>query len=385
MFFKCSFSEFWQFMTDGPIQNYRALADRGDIANDPAQERAVRHLQRLHDALIGWRPGQKTGRLRLLGLGQPVSPPEGIYLWGDVGRGKSMLMDMFFETAPVEHKRRVHFHEFMSETHERIFAWREKEKAGQVKGDDPILPVASQIAREATLLCFDEFQVHDIADASILGRLFTRLFELGVVVVATSNRTPADLYEGGLNRHRFLPFIDLVEQAMEVVPLDSDTDYRLDRINGMPVYYTPLDMGSDAKMDACFDTLTNNLKPKPRTLAVKGRAVEVPRAVHDVARFSFADLCARPLGAADYLKIAESFNTVFVDHIPELSVAKRNEAKRFVTMIDAFYERKVRLVASAAVEPQALYKSGDGSFEFERTVSRLMEMQSAEYLDVHSP
>ncbi len=371
-------------MIDGPVQKYRALTERGDIAHDVEQERAVRHLQRLHDALVEWRPGQKTGRLRVFGLGRPVSPPEGIYLWGDVGRGKSMLMDMFYETAPVALKRRVHFHEFMAETHERIFAWRGREKAGQVKGDDPILPVASQIAREATLLCFDEFQVHDIADASILGRLFTRLFELGVVVVATSNRTPSDLYEGGLNRHRLLPFIDLVEQAMEVVPLDSDTDYRLDRMNGMPVYYVPLDMGADRKMDECFEALTNNLKPKLRTLAVKGRAVDVPRAVHDVARFSFSDLCAKPLGAADYLKIAECFRTVFVDHIPELSAANRNEAKRFVTMIDAFYERKVRLVASAAVEPQDLYKSGDGSFEFERTVSRLMEMQSAEYLDAHS-
>lgn len=372
-------------MTDGPVQKYRALTDGGEIAHDPAQERAVRNLQRLYDALSDWRPGLKTGRLRFLGLGQPVSPPEGIYLWGDVGRGKSMLMDMFFEAAPVAQKRRVHFHEFMAETHERIFAWRRQEKAGQAKGDDPILPVASQIAREATLLCFDEFQVHDIADASILGRLFTRLFELGVVVVATSNRAPSGLYEGGLNRHRFLPFIDLVEQAMEVVPLDSDTDYRLDRMNGMPVYYVPLDMGADRKMDVCFETMTNSLKPKPRTLAVKGRAVEVPQAVHDVARFSFVDLCARPLGAADYLKIAECFSTVFIDHIPELSAANRNEAKRFVTLIDAFYERKVRLVVSAAVEPQALYKSGDGSFEFERTVSRLIEMQSADYLDAHNP
>ena len=172
---------------------------------------------------------------------------------------------------------------------------------------------------------------------------------------------------------------------MEVVPLDSDTDYRLDRMNGMPVYYVPLDMGADRKMDVCFETMTNSLKPKPRTLAVKGRAVEVPQAVHDVARFSFVDLCAKPLGAADYLKIAECFSTVFIDHIPELSAANRNEAKRFVTLIDAFYERKVRLVVSAAVEPQALYKSGDGSFEFERTVSRLIEMQSADYLDAHNP
>lgn len=370
-------------MSEGPLSSYRALTERGQIAFDPAQERAAEHLQRLHDALVGWRPGLKTGRLRFLGMGQPVSPPEGVYLWGDVGRGKSMLMDLFFETAPPPLKRRVHFHEFMAETHERIFEWRKHEKAGREKGSDPIPPVAAAIAKDATLLCFDEFQVHDIADASILGRLFTRLFDLGVVVVATSNRAPSGLYEGGLNRHRFLPFIDLVESAMEVVALDSDTDYRLDRLKGMAVYHTPLDMGADKRMDESFDLLTDGLKPRGRTLAVKGRAVEVPRAVHDVARFSFADLCAKPLGAADYLKIADTFRTVFVDHIPRLSSANRNEAKRFVTLIDALYERRVRLVASAEVEPQQLYDEGDGAFEFQRTVSRLMEMQSADYLDGH--
>lgn len=371
-------------MTDGPLYRYRALANGPDIAHDVAQERAARHLQRLHDALADWKPGMKTGALRLFGLGQPVSPPEGIYLWGDVGRGKSMLMDMFFDGAPVSPKRRVHFHAFMAETHERIFAYRQREKVGKVKSADPILPVAADIAREATLLCFDEFQVHDIADASILGRLFARLFELGVVVVATSNRAPSGLYEGGLNRHRFLPFIELVETAMEVVPLDSETDYRLDRVLGMAVYHAPLGSAADAAMDACFEAFTHGQQPKPKTLAVKGRAVEVPVAVHDVARFSFADLCAKPLGASDYLKIAETFHTVFVDHIPQLSAANRNEAKRFVTMIDAFYERKVRLVASADVAPGELYAEGDGHFEFQRTVSRLMEMQSADYLDTHA-
>ncbi len=372
------------FMTDGPLYRYRALASGPDIAHDVAQERAAVHLQRLHDALVDWKPGLKTGRLRVLGLGKPVSPPEGVYLWGDVGRGKSMLMDLFFDGAPVIAKRRVHFHEFMAEAHERIFAYRQREKAGKVKSADPIPVVAAQIAKDATLLCFDEFQVHDIADASILGRLFTRLFELGVVVVATSNRAPSALYEGGLNRHRFLPFIELVETAMEVVPLDSETDYRLDRTLGMAVYHAPLGARADASMDACFVAVTHGQPPKAKTLAVKGRAVEVPVAVHDVARFSFADLCAKPLGASDYLKIAETFHTVFVDHIPQLSAANRNEAKRFVTMIDAFYERKVRLVASAAVAPGELYATGDGHFEFQRTVSRLMEMQSADYLDAHA-
>ncbi|MEQ9520490.1 MAG: cell division protein ZapE [Parvibaculum sp.] len=371
-------------MNDGPLHRYRVLAKGPEIAHDLAQERAVMHLQRLHDALGDWKPGLKTGRLRLLGLGRAVSPPEGVYLWGDVGRGKSMLMDLFFDGAPVSPKRRIHFHEFMAEAHERIFAFRQKEKGQPSKSADPIPAVAAQIAREATLLCFDEFQVHDIADASILGRLFTQLFELGVVVVATSNRAPSALYEGGLNRHRFLPFIQLVENAMEVVPLDSDKDYRLDRVRGMAVYHSPLGAPANAEMDACFAALTDGLPPKAKILAVKGRAVDVPCAVHDVARFSFVDLCAKPLGASDYLKIAETFHTVFVDHIPQLSAANRNEAKRFVTMIDAFYERKVRLVASAAVAPDALYAAGDGHFEFQRTVSRLMEMQSADYLDAHA-
>jgi len=371
-------------MSDGPLQAYRARVASGEISQDPAQERAVRHLARLHEELLTWAPGKKAGPLRRLGIGKPVSPPEGVYLWGDVGRGKSMLMDLFFEGAPVAEKRRVHFHAFMSETHDRIFAWRQKEKAGKVKGSDPIPPVADQIAAEAQLLCFDEFQVHDIADASILGRLFTSLFEKGVVVVATSNRAPDGLYEGGLNRHRFLPFIDLVKEEMEVVTLDSERDYRLDRMMGMKVYHTPLGGEADAAMDQAFNELTDGAHGHARRLEVKGRAVEVPCCAHGVARFSFADLCEKPLGAADYLKIADTFDTVLIDRIPELSPARRNEAKRFVNLIDALYEARVKLVASAEAPPQSLYTEGDGAFEFERTVSRLMEMQSQEYLGLES-
>ena len=367
-------------MSEGPLQAYRARVAAGEIAHDPAQERAAGHLARLHDELLSWRPGKKAGPLRRFGIGKPVSPPEGIYLWGDVGRGKSMLMDLFFKGAPLAQKRRVHFHAFMSQTHERIFAWRQKEKAGKAKGDDPIPPVADLIAAEAQLLCFDEFQVHDIADASILGRLFTALFERGVVVVATSNRAPDGLYEGGLNRHRFLPFIVLIKEEMEVLSLESERDYRLDRMMGMQVYYTPLGSPARAAMDEAFAALTDGAQGHARRLEVKGRAVEVPCAAHGVARFSFADLCEKPLGAADYLKIAETFDTVLIDDIPQLGPARRNEAKRFVTLIDALYEARVKLVASAEAAPQALYPSGDGAFEFERTVSRLMEMQSAEYL-----
>ena len=365
----------------GPVQAYQARVAAGEIAFDPAQERAAQHLARLHDALTDWRPGKRAGLLAPFGFGKPLSPPEGIYLWGDVGRGKSMLMDLFFATAPIAPKRRVHFHAFMQETHERIFAWRQREKAGEVKGSDPIPPVARAIAGEASLLCFDEFQVEDIADASILGRLFTQLFDQGVVLVATSNRAPDGLYEGGLNRQRFLPFIDLVKERMEVISLDSDRDYRLDRLAGLPVYYTPLDMGSQRAMDEAFRRATDGAQGSEVTLAVKGRSVHVPRAAHGVARFEFADLCAKALGAADYLKIAETFHTVLIDNVPQLSAAKRNEAKRFVTLVDALYENKVRLILSADVPPDALYREGDGTFAFQRTVSRLMEMQSKDYLD----
>jgi len=352
----------------------------GEIGADPAQARAAQHLQRLGDALTEWRPGKKAGAFAFLGVGKPVTPPEGVYLWGGVGRGKSMLMDLFFASAPVALKRRVHFHAFMQETHERIFKWRQREKNGEVKGDDPVLPVAQALAREATLLCFDEFQVHDIADASILGRLFTALFDLGTVVVATSNRAPDGLYEGGLNRHRFIPFIDLVKSRMDVVHLDSSTDYRLDRLLGLPVYYTPLDATARVALDKAFLHLADGTPAHEMTLALKGRALHVPQAAHGVARFSFADLCAKPLGAADYLKIAQSFHTVLIDDVPRMSAERRNEAKRFVTLVDALYEAKVTLFLSAETAPEHLYEKGDGAFEFERTVSRLMEMQSVTYL-----
>lgn len=371
-------------MTEGPLFFYCAKIVSGDIAADAAQGRAVQRLQHLHDDLIDWKPGKKVGAFSAFGFGRPVTPPEGVYIWGGVGRGKSMLMDLFFDHAPCAAKRRVHFHAFMQETHERIFAWRQREKAGEVEGGDPIPPVAAAIANGAALLCFDEFQVQDIADASILGRLFTQLFDLGVVVVATSNIAPDDLYAGGLNRQRLLPFIALVKERMDVVHLDSATDYRLDRIKGLPVYYAPADAAARAKLDAAFRHLTDKDHGEPQVLALKGRAVHVPQAAHGVARFSFGDLCSKPLGAADYLKIAQSFHTVLIDNVPVMTPDRRNEAKRFVTLVDALYEAKTKLILSAAVEPDALYPQGDGAFAFERTVSRLQEMQSADYLSLRA-
>lgn len=371
-------------MIQGPLHFYRAKVASGEIAADAAQERAAQRLQHLHEELVDWTPGKKVGAFSAFGFGRPVTPPEGIYIWGGVGRGKSMLMDLFFNHAPMAAKKRVHFHAFMQDCHERIFTWRQREKAGEVKGGDPIPPVAEAIADEAALLCFDEFQVQDIADASILGRLFTQLFELGVVVVATSNIAPDNLYAGGLNRQRLLPFIELVKHRMDVVHLDSDTDYRLDRMRGLPVYYTPADEAARAALDAAFTRLTDEPHGEPQTLALKGRAVHVPEAAHGVARFTFHDLCAKPLGAADYLKIAQVFHTVLIDDVPLMEPERRNEAKRFVTLIDALYEGKTKVILSAAAAPQALYPEGDGAFAFERTVSRLMEMQSADYLSLRA-
>mgnify|MGYP000011710298 CR=1 FL=1 len=372
------------FMNQGLLQIYRARVASGEIAADAAQERAVLRLQHLHEELNDWKPGKRVGAFSAFGFGRPVTPPEGVYIWGGVGRGKSMLMDMFFDHAPVAAKKRVHFHAFMQDCHEQIFQWRQREKAGEVSSGDPIPPVASAIADMAGLLCFDEFQVQDIADASILGRLFTQLFRLGVVVVATSNLAPDELYAGGLNRQRLLPFIDLVKHRMDVIHLDSDTDYRLDRMRGLPVYYTPADKAARDALDTAFMRLTDVSHGEPQTLALKGRAVHVPQAAHGVARFTFHDLCAKPLGAADYLKIANTFHTVLIDEVPLMGPDRRNEAKRFVTLIDTLYEGKTKVIVSAAAPPQRLYPEGDGAFAFERTVSRLMEMQSMEYLTLRS-
>jgi cell division protein ZapE len=367
------------------IETYRQLVESGEAQQDPAQELAVEKLEVLCHRLDGYCPGK---RRRLFGRAEPE--PEGLYLYGDVGRGKSMLMDLFFEVAPQEKKRRVHFHAFMQEVHETIFGWRKMAPEDRARlphfvrdaGDDPIAPTAKKIADEAVLLCFDEFQVNDVADAMILGRLFEALFERGVIVVATSNRDPWSLYEGGLNRPLFEPFIGLLAERMDIHHLDSPFDYRLQRLSGARVYHFPLgDMASEA-LALAFRTLTDQAAGEPVTLQVKGRDLIIREAARGVARASFAELCEEALGAADYLALAGAFHTLILSDIPTLSRDKRNEAKRFVTLIDALYEAKVRLIASAEVPIEALYPEGDGSFEFARTVSRLNEMQSLDYWEL---
>jgi cell division protein ZapE len=363
---------------------YDALVSSGAIERDPAQVKLLRQLEVLAESLGSYRLARKPSALGWLFSKKTPAPPKGLYVWGSVGRGKTMLMDLFFEALPVRRKRRVHFHAFMADVHERIHDFRQKLKTGAVKGDDPIAPVAEVLAGDAWVLCFDEFTVTDIADAMILGRLFTALFAQGVVVVATSNVEPQHLYEGGLNRSLFLPFIDLLQERMTVVKLESRTDFRLEKLAGSPVFYTPASEQSHAALTRAFKSLTGREQGKPMTLTVKGHPVEVPQAVSGVARFSFEDLCSKPLGAADYLAVAEEFHTVILENIPKMSFERRNEAKRFIMLVDALYDAHVKLLASAETEVPELYDADTGreAFEFDRTVSRLIEMRSEEYLSL---
>jgi cell division protein ZapE len=373
-------------VADTPLAAWRALVRAGGLEHDTAQELAAEKLTLLHHRLGRYAPGARTdgGFLSRLGFANSApaaAAPEGLYIFGDVGRGKSMLMDLFFARAPVRRKRRVHFHAFMLEVHARIAEWRREGRAGGTRiGADPIPPVAGALGREAWLLCFDEFQVEDPADALILGRLFGALFETGVVVVTTSNTAPGDLYAGGLNRERFLPFLEVFADNMDVLELGAGTDYRRQLIRGKRVYFTPIDDAAGAGLDAVFDELAGGARGAPQTIALAGRTLAVPSAARGIARFSFAELCERPLGAADYLAIAGLYHTLIVSGIPLLAREKRNEAKRLATLVDALYEHRVKLVCSAAGPPEALYPAGDGVRAFARTVSRLHEMQSAAYL-----
>ncbi len=372
----------------GPLANLAARRAAGEIHADPVQEKVVLRLQAIHDQLAAMANAQpvKTGFLARLGLGHAPKPPEGphgLYIWGSVGRGKSMLMDLFFADAPVAKKRRVHFHEFMLEVQARLHRRREELAAkGAPPESDTIVPIGKEIAAETRLLCFDEFQVTNIADAMILGRLFETLFEEGITVIATSNRAPDDLYKNGLQRDRFLPFIELVKQRLEVLELGGSQDYRMGRLREFDLYLTPLGAWATTKLDEAFRALSNGADGERRVLRTQGRNVEVPRAAPGVAMAHFMDWCARPMGAADFLCIADNFHTVIVAEIPKMGPDSQDKAVRFVTMIDTFYERKVKFVCSAAANPGGLYPEGDGSFEFQRTVSRLMEMQSPEYLNL---
>ncbi|MBS0550117.1 MAG: AFG1 family ATPase [Proteobacteria bacterium] len=369
----------------GPAANLAARRAAGQVHADPVQEKVVARLQAIHDQLkaLGSAPA-KGGFLARLGFGRaerPKDAPHGLYIWGPVGRGKSMLMDLFFADAPVAKKRRVHFHEFMLEVHERLHRRREELAArGAPPEADTIVPIARAIAEETRLLCFDEFQVTNIADAMILGRLFETLFEEGLTVIATSNRTPDDLYKNGLQRDRFLPFIELVKQRLEILKLGGGQDYRMDRMREFDMYLTPLGPWATKKLDEAFRALANGADGEPRVLRTQGRNVEVPRAAPGVAMADYLDWCAKPMGAADFLCIADHFHSVILSEIPKMGPDNRDKAARFVTMIDAFYEKKVKFICSAATTPEKLYTDGDGAFEFQRTVSRLMEMQSPEYL-----
>ena len=363
-------------------EQYRTLVLDANFAFDPAQAALADRLDALCARLSGYEAGGRPGAFaRFMGI-RPPEPPRGLYIHGSVGRGKTMLMDLFFSAAEVPRKRRAHFHSFMADAHARLHRWRQALKRGEVTGEDPIAPVAAELASEASLLCFDEFAVSDIADAMILGRLFTALFSAGVVVVATSNVAPADLYKDGLNRALFLPFIALLEERIDVVELDARADYRLEKLVRAPVYYTPLSPKADAALDAAFLALTGVRRGQPARIELLGRFLDVPQAIGGVARFAFDDLCRRPLGSADYLEIAERFHTVFIDRIPIIKAAERNEARRFIILIDALYDMRVKLIASAAAEPEALFAGGDGAeaFEFARAASRLFEMRSTDYL-----
>ncbi len=366
----------------GVADAYRGLVARGEIEDDPAQRALVARLDALAARLAESRLARKGSALGWIFGRKAAEPVRGLYIHGDVGRGKTMLMDLFFGLAPVAERRRAHFHDFMADTHGRVHRMRQAIQDGSRKGDDPIVPVADAIADETRLLCFDEFAVTDIADAMILGRLFTRLFERGVVVVATSNVAPDDLYRDGINRGHFLPFVALLKAHVEVVRLAARTDFRLEKLSTAPVYVTPLGAAADAAMDAAWTRLTGVSRGNPTTLAVQGREVTVPQAEKGVARFRFEELCARPLGPGDYLAVAHAFHTVVIDRIPVMDEAKRNEAKRFITLIDALYDGHVKLVCSAAAEPDALYRAETGTeaFEFARTASRLVEMRSEDYL-----
>jgi cell division protein ZapE len=362
--------------------HYDQLVSSGAIEPDAAQAAAAEAFADLEARLSNYKPVRKQGLLGRLFADKNGPPPRGLYIHGEVGRGKTMLMDLFFQQSTVEHKRRAHFHEFMAEVHERIYGFRQNIARGEMADGDVIGLTAQSIFDQAWLLCFDEFHVTDIADAMILGRLFTKLFELGTVVVATSNVAPDDLYKGGLNRALFLPFIAQISDHMDVLRLDARTDFRLEKLAGVKMWLVPANREADAALDKAWGRMTGNAPCKPRDISIKGRVLRVPCSAHGVARFSFADICEKPLAASDYLRLAHDYHTLLIDRIPVMDYPERNAAKRFIALIDTLYDNAVKLMASAAADPVSLYVATDGdeANEFKRTASRLIEMSSESYL-----
>jgi cell division protein ZapE len=360
-------------MTESLLVRYRRLLAEGKIAPDSAQALAVEKLQILTNRLANYTPPARTDFFSFF-TRRRGEVPKGLYIFGAVGRGKTMLMDLFFETVEVRQKRRAHFHEFMADIHARLAAARKEAR------EDPILAVGKAVAAEARLLCLDELFVIDIADATILNRLFGALFEAGTVVVVTSNAHPRDLYKNGRNRDLFLPFIDLAEENMELLQLEAARDYRLEQLGKSSLYFCPLGRAAQSAMDDLWRKVTFGEPCRHETLEVLGHALPVPAASFGAARFAFSDLFENAFGAPDYIALARHYHTIFIDGIPVLGRESRNEARRFITFIDTLYDHRTGFIASAAAEPHELYTAGDGAEHFERTASRLIEMRSADYL-----
>jgi cell division protein ZapE len=366
-------------------QAYSTLVARGSIENDAAQRALVRKFDALREALVSRRLSSKASSLGWLFSRNSKSAKDikGLYIHGGVGRGKSMLMDIFFSLAPGQRKRRVHFNEFMRDAHARIHAHRQAFERGDTREEDPIAPVGRDLANGARLLCFDEFAITDIADAMIVGRLFSTLFEAGTVVVATCNTAPDELYRDGLNRQLFLPFIDLIKQRCEVFELDARTDYRLEKLAGAKVYLAPNNEKARQRMESLWAGLTEGANRHDGRVRVGSRSILPSRAAGRCAWFTFRELCEKPRGANDYLALVEQFDTIFLEDVPMMDFATRNQAKRFILLIDTLYDNDVFAVISAAANPHALYSAGSGAekFEFPRAASRLIEMQSKQYLE----